>query len=385
MTRRLGEGTPPVTTDDTATLDDDDADARTDACHQMLLGLAGRLPDDLITQCRVQLAEGAVGEMATAIAFCVLSQNIPLASTDAAVLTALLAEAGAEDSTLAEVDIDDTGEVAWYFTDVPPEVADTGQGGLQDVTPAAAGEPEQAVAEALAVEPGAVGCWLAWRLPQDGTSPESARPVFVIEVSTDTDLVGLTAWVQRRLTVAGADSPQVEVYHRDIELPLYQRLARGYGELVWAAADDPGLQLASIFDEVDPQAGPRFGLDHSRLDEQEAALVARYLREGEPVLVTTAQMDDVVDTTRKYCVPLNFRTDGLWIWPEASAYYAQEHHLGPDPALLEHIRSNHHRVPDVDGVALHRALEVLQQPGDAEPVWSLGGQPGTEDPYDGDA
>ena len=376
-----------MTADDVVTADD--ASARMDACHQMLLGLAGRLPDDLMTRCREQLAEGAVGEVARAVAFCVLSQNLPLASTDAAVLAALLAEAGGNDSALAEVEIDDTDPVIWYFTDVPPGAGDagTGQAGPQDVSAAARGELELAVAEALTPEPGAIGCWRAWRIPHDGAPSASAKPVFVIEVSADTDLAGVTARVQQRLAAAGDASPQVEVYHRDIELPLYQRMARGYGELAWAAAEDPGMQLASIFDEVDPQAGPRFSPDHPRLGEQEAGQVAQYLREGEPVLVTTAQMDDVVDTTREYCVPLNFRTDGLWIWTEASAYYAQEHHLEPDPALLAHIRSNHHTVPDVDSVALHRALAVLQQPGDAEPVWTLGpqhGQPGSQAPYDDD-
>jgi hypothetical protein len=376
-----------VTADDVVTAAD--ASARMDACHQMLLGLAGRLPDDLMTRCREQLAQGEAGEVARAVAFCVLSQHLPLASTGAALLAALLAEAGGDASALAEVEIDDTDPVIWYFTDVPPRAGDTGAGqhGAQDASAAAPHELDQAVAEALAAEPGAIGCWRAWRVPPDGAPPAPAKPVFVIEVSADTDAAGVAARVQHRLAAGGEVSPQVEVYHRDTDLPLYQRLARGYGELAWAVAEDPGMQLATIFDEVDPQAGPRFSPSHPRLGEREASQVAQYLREGEPVLVTTAQMDDVVDTTREYCVPLNFRTDGLWIWTEASAYYAQEHHLEPDPALLAHIRSNHHTVPDVDSVALHRALAVLQQPGDEEPVWTLGpqyGQPDTPAPYDDD-
>ncbi len=234
------------------------------------------------------------------------------------------------------------------------------------------------MAEALAAEPDAIGCWRAWRVPGDGAPLPPAKRVFVVEVGADADLAGITARLQRHLAAAGEASPQVEVYSLDIDLPAYQRLARGCGELVWAAAEDPGMELASIFDEVDPQAGPRFSPDHPRLDADEVGQVAQYLREGEPVLVTTAQMDDVVDPTRQYCVPLNFRTDGTWVWTEACAYYAEQHHLEPDPGLLAHIRSNGHTVPDVDGVALHRALAVLQEPPDAESVWTLGSPPGQD-------
>ena len=344
----------------------------------MLLRLAGRLPDDVLTRCREQLAQGALAELASAVMFCVLSQNIPLATADAAVLTALLPGAERGASALGNVEIDDSDLVAWVFSDALPGAAEgMGQDEVQETSPDGAAVA-QAIAGALDTEPGAIGCWRAWRLPLDDASSAPAKPVFVVEVSTSTDIAGVTARLQQRLAAAGETSPQVEVYPPDIELPAYQRLARGYGELVWAVAQDPGIQLASIFDEVDPQGGPRFSPDHPRLDDAEAGKVAQYLREAEPVLVTTARMDDVVDATRRYCVPLNFRTDGTWIWTEAAAYYAAEHQLEPDPGLLAHIRANDHIVPGVDGVALHRALEVLQEPPESEPVWTFGDPDGQQ-------
>jgi hypothetical protein len=277
------------------------------------------------------------------------------------------------------VEIDDSDPVTWDFTDEPPGTgdADTGPGEGQEAS-TIIGKLDQAVAEALTEEAGAIGCWRAWRFPGGDAPSATAKPVFVIEVESDVGIAGVTARMQQRLAAAGEASPQVEVYPRDFEPPAYQWLARDWGELIWAAAEDPAMQVASIFDEVDPQDGPRFSPGHPRLDAGEAVKVARYLREAEPVLVTSALMDDVVDTSRQYCVPLNFRTDGMWIWTEASAYYAQEHLLEPDPGLLTHIRSNHHTVPDVDGVAVHRALEVLQQPPEAEPVWTFGGSPDEE-------
>jgi hypothetical protein len=349
-------------------------------CHELLLWLAGRLPDDVMTRCREQLAQGALAEVARAVVFCVLSQDLALTSAEVAALTSLLTATGGDPSALSEVEIDDSAPLLWAFSDDPAEAADAQagqgepvQGEAQDAS-IATGKLDQAMAEALAEEPGAIGCWRARRVPLDDAPAMPAKAVFTVEVESDTDLPGAAGRLQQRLITAGEASPQIEVYPVDYDLPLYQRLARGYGQLVWAAAPDPGMRVAWLFDEVDPQQGPRFSPDHPRLPEEEAGKVARYLGEAEPVLVTSARMDDVVDATRQYCVPVNFRTDGTWIWTDASAYYAQEHLLEPDPELLAHIRSNGHTLPRVDGVAVHRALEVLQQPPESEPVWTFDGQ-----------
>ena len=369
------------TTDEDTTDEDDEAELTSD-CHDMLLRLAGRLPDDLMTRCREQLAQGLFGDLARAVVFSVLSQGLSLANYDVAVLTALLAQTGGDVSALDDIEIDDSDPMIWFFTDDPAEAVDgeADEGEIQGAATSSS-ELDRAMTEGLAEEPDAVGCWRAWRLPDDDTSSVPAKPVFTVEVSAYADLPGITARAQRWLAAVGEPSPQVEVYTWDAELPVYQRLARGCGELIWAAAPDPGMQVAAIFDEVDPDDGPRFSQDHPRLDEDEAAKVAHYLREGEPVLITTALMDDVVDTTRQYCVPINFRTDGVWIWTEACAYYAQEHLLEPDSELLAHIRANDHTVPDVDGVALHRALEVLESAPEEEPVWTFGESSGENDDY----
>jgi len=132
--------------------------------------------------------------------------------------------------------------------------------------------------------------------------------------------------------------------------------------------------MATVFDGVDAVTGPSFSDDHERLDDTtDAAQVIDYLRAGEPLLVTTAQMDDVVDRSRRNSVPMNFRTDGTWIWTDTSTYYLAQHQLTPDLDLLEHIRSMDYEMPELDGVALHRAMIALQEPSDEEPVWTHGG------------
>jgi hypothetical protein len=109
--------------------------------------------------------------------------------------------------------------------------------------------------------------------------------------------------------------------------------------------------------------------------------VVEYLYAGEPLLVTTAQMDDVVDPERGNSVPMNFRTDGTWIWTDTTTYYLEQHRMAPDTDLLEHIRSVRYRMPALDGVALHRAMAVLQAPSEDEPVWTYGGpSPDPEEP-----
>jgi hypothetical protein len=95
--------------------------------------------------------------------------------------------------------------------------------------------------------------------------------VFVVEVAAEADPVALTARLQDRLTAACERVPQVEVYAAGRDLPAYQRLARGCGELVWAAGG-PGIRRASVSDRVDAQAGPRFRRDHARADDEEVSM-----------------------------------------------------------------------------------------------------------------
>src|SRR5690606_2352302 len=44
-------------------------------------------------------------------------------------------------------------------------------------------------------------------------------------------------------------------------------------------------------------------------------------------------------------VPLGYRTDGVWVWPEGLAYYVQTRGVAPELALLTHIESRASRPP----------------------------------------
>jgi hypothetical protein len=343
---------------------------RRNAFHGLLLRLAGKAPDDLISQARAWLAEGREADVARAVTFAVLAQNIPLVEVDIALLADALDAVNADSSALTEAELA-------QFDPAPPY----GFGATRPDTPAPARPDdaplddvdEQAVA-AVAGETGARGMWRAWRYPVDESPWPPPRRVYLVEADGHVDAVAMAARLQERLTAAGEIHPQVEVYPVGAELPAYQRLARAYAQLVWASTPAPEIKVAAVFDEVDAQTGPRFSREHERLDDEiEARRVIDYLRAGEPLLVTTAQMDDVVDRSQRNAVPMNFRTDGSWIWTDTTTYYLERHQLTPDTELLEHIRSSRYEMPSLDGVAIHRAMAVLQEPTDEEPVWTYDG------------
>jgi hypothetical protein len=342
---------------------------RASAGHQMLLRLAGRMPDGLLTRSRDWLARGRLGDLARSVAFWAVSQDVVLTETDAMLLSSLLTEADADPSGLTQLTLEDFDPFPYYAfaPEIPPDLRggseETPDTGAPDEAPV-----DQAAVQAVAVEEGAIGLWRAWRFPADGAPWPPPRRVFVVEIG-DTDAPRLAARMQDRLAAEGEADPQVEVYQSGSRLPIYQDFARIYGTLLWAAGPDPGIQIAAIFDEVDADTGPVFSPDHPLLADDEAARVVEYLLSGEPLLVTDGLMDDVLDTMQLYCVPMSFRTDGKWVWNEASAYYAEQYQLGPDTGLLAHVRANDYTPPAVDGVALHRALQVLEDSPGEEASW----------------
>jgi hypothetical protein len=343
------------------------------ACHRLLFRLAGRAPDDLLAGCREWLADGDVGDLARAVTFWAVSQDAALAEEDLVLLSELVAETGADADGLGQLQLDDSDPYPYYgFAPVIPADFESpggaGEAGDQIAVVAKTdGQVEQAAVTAVEGVPGAIGMWRAWRFPSDGAPWPPPKRVFVVETRGGVGEPGVAVGLQRRLAAAGENDPQVEVYQTGCRLPMYQELARSCGELLWAAVKDPGIRIAAVFDEVDPDEGPRFRPDHARVPDDEASRVVSYLYSGEPLLVTTGRMDDVMDPARTYCVPMSFRTDGTWIWTEAAAYYVQQHRLEPDPGLLAHLRSNDYTVPEVDGVGVYRALRILQEPAEEAP------------------
>jgi hypothetical protein len=332
----------------------------------MLMRVAGKVPDEMISQTREWLAQGKLGEVTKAVIYATSSQGIAMDQLDITLLADQLNVEGEDPNLVGEITVA-------QFDSAPPYTFSPNGPGLEDEEPLADGPQDDLDRDAIetvkSIE-GAVGLWRTWRSPLAGSPWPPPRHIFLLETSAEAHFAEIAGRISRELTSAGESSPQVEVFPSGVELPVYQRMARAYSTLLWTVTPEPEIQIAKAFDEVDPEAGPRFRPDHPKMEGEEMARVLAYLDGGHVLMTTTAQMDDVVDTSRRSTVPMNFRTDGNWIWTDAMTYYLREHHLEPDTDLMTHIRQTEYNVPELDGVAVHRALRVLQAPAEEEPAWT---------------
>ncbi|BCJ52711.1 hypothetical protein Asp14428_41860 [Actinoplanes sp. NBRC 14428] len=286
--------------------------------HRELLLLAGRVPDDLLARARSTLAEGRPDVVAAATAgLAGREPELPYA----------FAPALPTDGTPTPV-LDLTG------------------------VPAAELDPvDRAAVRALVRVPEAVALWRAWRLaPEWAAAVVPPARVYVLEAQAPADtLPAVTAAVMRDLVRAGEQSPRVETYPVGAEPGAYQLGARSAGALLWTARDTSPVRLA----------GPG---DNTRLDPAERPRVLACLRAGTPIVTTTRLAPDDVEPGRGRIVPMNYRTDGRWVWSDSAAYYLRTYGLAPDPGLLADFRAAGYAHRRVDSVGTHRALAALFRP-----------------------
>ncbi len=341
------------------------------SCHWLLLRLAGAAPDEVISQCRRWLGRRRTFDVGRTVAHAVLSGRIRLTDTDVDLLTEILAAGGLDTSPLSMVAVTDIDPMPAYrfspsrgrtpghrpAADLPPE------------RPEADAEPEDDIDDVFLRTvrrccPARAG-WRSWRYPGGGAHWPDPRRVYLVETDIGADLAGVTWSVQAALTGAGELQPQVEVYPTRAHLPSYQRLARARSALLWARDPDPGVRVAVSCDSTRAVAAHRPW-------SPETHLVVAYLCGGEVLLTGSVPLDDAMDPARPRTVPARLRTDGLWIWDEAWAYYLERYGVAPDLELLAHIRAQRYQLPLVDGAAMHRALAAMPQPWADQPHWTCG-------------
>ena len=350
-----------------------------EACHWLLLRLAGTVPDDLSTQCRRWLADGDACTAGRAVAYAVISKRIRLTDSDIDLLAELLGAADVDASALHMVGVlDDEPMPTYAFAPWPADAERQSRLGAADDRPRVPAIDmdtndaiDQAVIRELLPDTGVRAVWRAWRSPGNGAPWPPPRRVYVVEADERARLAAITAMLQSVVIGAGDDDPRVEVYPVRASLPSYQRLARSCGALIWAREPDPGLRLATVLDRVD-ECGEVVDLHRSFIATADADRLLEYLRQGQPLLVTTACTNDVMNPALGAVVPTNFRTDGHWIWNDACAYYLQTYGLALEADLVVHIEQRDFVVPYVDGAAMHRALAALKEPASDEPAWTYG-------------
>jgi len=296
--------------------------------HELLLRLAGQVPDAVLTTAREHLAAGRFTETADAV----LPAMTTLASgTGPAVPDAEFTPEPPGPGPVAPLILDLTGM---------PERLDG---------------PDHAAVTAARAVPDAVALWRAWR----GDTPPVR--VYLLLTGGDPTYLALAAGgLQSALAGAGVDHPQVEAFHHGTALPRYQQLARGRSALLWTAAATEPVPIARVFDAHHPGTGGQFSADRPTLSQgDELARVLHYLENGTVLLATEARETDPFDESAGPVVPLSFRTDGFWIWTDAVAYFLRTYAVSPDDAFLAHIRAHGYRVGVPDPVVEHRALAAL--------------------------
>lgn len=112
------------------------------------------------------------------------------------------------------------------------------------------------------------------------------------------------------------------------------------------APTDDGLRLARMYDATTPTGLPWFSPSRLRIVEDVRRKdIARYLRGGRLAVRATSALADPLSASDEPVVPLGYRTDGTWVWPEGLAYYMDKRGVAPELSLLTHIESRAYRLP----------------------------------------
>ena len=102
-----------------------------------------------------------------------------------------------------------------------------------------------------------------------------------------------------------------------------------------------GFRFARTSDGAELDGTPTISAERGRVDvgpDRERLL--GYLTSGALVAETDSRSADRFEPYRQHAVPARLRTDGIWIWPEASEYYLRWHGVAPEPDFRRHIVVN---------------------------------------------
>jgi hypothetical protein len=323
--------------------------------HALLLGLSGRIPDESLAEMRTSLADGEEDHLAYLLAGALAADTLSLTADEAALTRAALAANHMDSARLDHIPHVDRPPSPYRFED-----------GLET---RASDDPALDLAVVRAAEQvgGLLGIWRVFRR----SGPEPAVRVYLAEAEPMADAAELVAEMQYALAEGGSGTPRVEVFNEGAVLAPYHDAALAAGVLVWPAAGT-SLRLARTFDGADRDQGPFFRPDHPRLDPPVGERVLAYLRSGEVVFDVPGAMDDLLDADRPAAVPVGFRSDGHWIWPDAVAYYLKRHRLAPEPELVAHILDATEPPRALSRLARQQAVTTLFAPSEVEPVWQAG-------------
>lgn len=107
------------------------------------------------------------------------------------------------------------------------------------------------------------------------------------------------------------------------------------------------LRLARLFDGESPAGTPWFSPNRLRIPEpSRRERIAAYLMGGRLVVRVSGRAADPMDPEHGKPIPLGYRTDGVWVWPESLAHYLRVRGVAPELEFLCHIEERGYRLPE---------------------------------------
>ncbi|HET9143434.1 hypothetical protein [Actinophytocola sp.] len=180
------------------------------SCHELLLRLAGRLPDRQLWRFRDWLAAGALDALARTLPLTMLRDRLGITDQESVLLRAALLDAGADLGMLNSLPwVDEIADVGYTFTPESPEWANKGDSVAVVLGAVLGGRPE-----VLDVRE-------SWRRHRSGQGPA----IRVVLVTATADHARLTGELQRVLRALGSYEPCVEVLPDGGELTPYHEAA----------------------------------------------------------------------------------------------------------------------------------------------------------------
>lgn len=130
-----------------------------------------------------------------------------------------------------------------------------------------------------------------------------------------------------------------------------------------SAEEAPPPYVARLFDGESPNGTPWFTPTRLRLvDRERRERLAAYLTSGRLVVRVAGRMTDPLAPERGPIVPLNYRTDGSWVWPDALGYYVRTRGVAPELAFLCHVEERGLEPPrDVPDAAVQAAAAAIKR------------------------
>ncbi|GLX00107.1 hypothetical protein [Microtetraspora sp. NBRC 16547] len=227
--------------------------------HRLLLRLAGRFPDELLSHARAMLGQGDLAYLPDTVTGAAVGLGVSMAPAEVDLLRHVveaLGDGGEPPSGADQVPLSEVVPATDHrFAPAPPAVLAsagaripasldlTGEPGadldnlddlddLDDLRDELTDLTDDLVVDALSEHAGVVAIWRTWRFGPAGP-PDGGQRVYLAEVEPGVRAWELTLDAQRELVQMDVEAPQVEVFWTGDELPPYHRAARDHAALLW--------------------------------------------------------------------------------------------------------------------------------------------------------